>query len=119
MHIHAIKIAAILSVAVTPLAISAPVQAQTEAPAKPMANKDWWSADYGNYSRFSLQAALATGATFSVAAAVPVLAAYLASPSAVILAVVIMSTALLAILGALGAKASAAPLLPPVLHVMG
>ncbi len=66
-----------------------------------------------------LQAALASGATFSAAAAVPVLAAYLAPPSAVILAVVITSVVSLAILGALGAKAGAAPLAPAVLRVMG
>ena len=66
-----------------------------------------------------LQAALASGATFSVAAAVPVLAAYLAPPSAVILVVVLTSVVSLAILGALGAKAGAAPLVPAVLRVMG
>lgn len=66
-----------------------------------------------------LQAALASGATFSVAAAVPVLAAYLAPPPTVILAVVITSVVSLAILGALGAKAGAAPLVPAVLRVMG
>lgn len=66
-----------------------------------------------------LQAALASGATFSVAAAVPVLAAYLAPPAAVILAVVITSVVSLAILGALGAKAGAAPLVPAVPRVMG
>jgi len=66
-----------------------------------------------------LQAALASGATFSVAAAVPVLAAYLAPPAAVILAVAITSVVSLAILGALGAKAGAAPLVPAVLRVMG
>ena len=42
MQKHTIKLAAILSVALAPLAMSAPVQAQTEAPAKPMTNKDWW-----------------------------------------------------------------------------
>lgn len=66
-----------------------------------------------------LQAALASGATFSVAAAVPALAAYLAPPSAVILAVVITSVVSLAILGALGAKAGAAPMGPAVVRVLG
>ncbi|PXW77515.1 VIT1/CCC1 family predicted Fe2+/Mn2+ transporter [Blastomonas natatoria] len=66
-----------------------------------------------------LQAALASGATFSVAAAVPVLAAYLAPPSAEILVVVVTSVVSLAILGALGAKAGAAPLVPAVVRVMG
>ncbi len=66
-----------------------------------------------------LQAALASGATFSVAAAVPVLAAYLAPPAAIVMAVVVISVAALAILGALGAKAGAAPLVPAVLRVVG
>lgn len=66
-----------------------------------------------------LQAALASGATFSVAALVPVLAAYLAPPPAVILAVLITSVVSLAILGALGAKAGAAPMGPAVVRVLG
>lgn len=66
-----------------------------------------------------LQAALASGATFSVAAAVPVVAAYLAPASAIILAVLIVSVAALAILGALGARAGAAPVVPAVLRVVG
>ena len=66
-----------------------------------------------------LQAALASGVTFSVAAAVPLLAAWLAPASAVIMAVLIVSVVTLAILGALGAKAGAAPLVPAVLRVTG
>lgn len=66
-----------------------------------------------------LQAALASGATFSVAAAVPVVAAYLSPPANVVFAVVITSVISLAILGALGAKAGAAPLVPAVLRVVG
>lgn len=66
-----------------------------------------------------LQAALASGATFSVAAAVPVVAAYLSPPTNVVFAVVITSVISLAILGALGAKAGAAPLVPAVLRVVG
>lgn len=66
-----------------------------------------------------LQAALASGATFSVSATVPVVAAYLAPPSAIILAVLVVSVAALAILGALGARAGAAPLVPAVLRVVG
>lgn len=66
-----------------------------------------------------LQAALASGATFSVAAAVPVVAAYLAPSSAIVLAVLIVSVAALAILGALGARAGAAPVVPAVLRVVG
>ena len=66
-----------------------------------------------------LQAALASGVTFSVAAAVPLVAAWLAPASAVIMAVLIVSVVTLAILGALGAKAGAAPLVPAVLRVTG
>ena len=66
-----------------------------------------------------LQAALASGATFSVAAAVPVVAAYLAPTSAIVLSVLIVSVAALAILGALGARAGAAPVVPAVLRVVG
>lgn len=66
-----------------------------------------------------LQAALASGATFSVAAALPLLAAYLAPATAVIATVVMVSIVALAILGALGAKAGAAPLVPAVLRVVG
>ncbi|MGR3322932.1 MAG: VIT1/CCC1 transporter family protein [Pseudooceanicola sp.] len=66
-----------------------------------------------------LQAALASGATFSVAAAVPVLAAFLAPASAIIPTVLFVTVLALAILGALGAKAGAAPLAPAVLRVVG
>jgi len=66
-----------------------------------------------------LQAALASGATFSVAAAIPVAAAYLAPASVIILAVLIVSVAALAILGALGARAGAAPMVPAVSRVVG
>jgi len=66
-----------------------------------------------------LQAAVASGATFSVAAAVPVLAAYLAPASAIIPSVLIVTVLSLIVLGALGAKAGAAPLLPAILRVVG
>lgn len=66
-----------------------------------------------------LQAALASGATFSAAAAVPLVAAWLAPPSAIIPTVVGVSVLALAILGALGAKAGEAPLTPAVLRVVG
>lgn len=66
-----------------------------------------------------LQAALASGATFSVAAAIPVIAAFFAPPSAINLSVLIVSVLSLAILGALGAKAGAAPIVPAVLRVLG
>lgn len=66
-----------------------------------------------------LQAALASGATFSAAAAVPVVAAYLAPGAAIIPVVIVISVVALAILGALGARAGAAPLVPAVLRVVG
>jgi VIT1/CCC1 family predicted Fe2+/Mn2+ transporter len=66
-----------------------------------------------------LQAALASGATFSAAAAVPVIAAYLAPASAIIAVVLIVSVAALAMLGALGARAGAAPVVPAVMRVVG
>jgi len=66
-----------------------------------------------------LQAALASGATFSVAAAIPVLAAYLVPASAIIPTVLTVTVLALVILGAMGAKAGAAPLLPAVFRVVG
>ncbi len=66
-----------------------------------------------------LQAALASGATFSAAAAVPLIAAWLAPGGAIIASVVAVSVLSLAILGALGAKAGAAPLVPATLRVVG
>lgn len=66
-----------------------------------------------------LQAALASGVTFSAAAAVPVIAAYLAPAAAIIAVVVIVSLIALAILGALGARAGAAPFVPAMLRVVG
>lgn len=66
-----------------------------------------------------LQAALASGATFSAAAAVPVIAAYLAPATSIIPAVLVVSVVALAILGALGARAGAAPLVPAVVRVVG
>lgn len=66
-----------------------------------------------------LQAALASGVTFSVAAAVPLVAAWLAPAGTIVLAVVSVSIIALAILGALGAKAGAAPLVPAMLRVVG
>lgn len=66
-----------------------------------------------------LQAAIASGATFSAAAAVPLAAAWLAPTGAIMASVVGVSILSLAVLGALGAKAGAAPLLPGVLRVVG
>jgi VIT1/CCC1 family predicted Fe2+/Mn2+ transporter len=66
-----------------------------------------------------LQAALASGATFSIAATIPVIAAYISPASAIIPTVLIVTIVALAILGALGAKAGAAPLVPAVFRVVG
>lgn len=66
-----------------------------------------------------LQAALASGVTFSAAAALPVLAAWLAPASAIIPAVLLVAVAALAVLGALGAKTGGAPVLPATLRVLG
>lgn len=66
-----------------------------------------------------LQAAMASGATFSVAAALPVLAAYLAPTSAIIPAVLVVTVLALIALGAIGAKAGAAPMMPAILRVVG
>jgi len=65
-----------------------------------------------------LQAAFASGLTFSVAAAVPLVAA-LAAPAGMIIPVVLVVTILtLAALGALGAKAGAAPMLRATVRVV-
>ena len=66
-----------------------------------------------------LQAALASGVTFSAAAALPVLAAWFAPAAQIITVVVAVSIVALAILGALGARAGGAPLLPATLRVLG
>ncbi len=66
-----------------------------------------------------LQAALASGATFSAAAAVPLIAAWAAPAGAIMMTVVAVSVLALAVLGAAGAKAGAAPLLPATLRVVG
>ena len=58
-----------------------------------------------------LQAAFTSAVTFSVAAAIPLAAAWFAPDRAVIPVVLIVTVATLAILGALGAKAGAAPVL--------
>jgi VIT1/CCC1 family predicted Fe2+/Mn2+ transporter len=66
-----------------------------------------------------LQAAMASGVTFSAAAAVPLIAAWLAPAGAVMATVVVVCVMSLAVLGALGAKAGAAPLIPATLRVVG
>ena len=70
------------------------------------------------HSANPLQAALASGLTFSVAAALPLIAATVA-PTGQIIPVVVASTLLaLAGLGALGAQAGGAPKLPATLRVL-
>jgi len=65
-----------------------------------------------------LQAALASGLTFSSAAAIPLLASWL-SPVGVIIPVVLgVSVFALALLGALGARAGGAPVLPAMMRVV-
>lgn len=66
-----------------------------------------------------LQAALASGVTFSAAAALPLLAAWLAPAGTVVMAVLLVSVVTLAILGALGARAGGAPLVPATVRVVG
>ncbi|MPL74194.1 hypothetical protein SDC9_20004 [bioreactor metagenome] len=65
-----------------------------------------------------LQAALASGLTFSVAAAMPLIAAVLAPAGQVIPVVVGATLICLALLGALGARAGGAPMLPATLRVL-
>ena len=70
------------------------------------------------HSANPLQAALASGLTFTVAAALPVIAAVLAPAGATIPVVVATTLICLAGLGALGAQAGGAPKLRPTLRVL-
>lgn len=65
-----------------------------------------------------LQAALASGLTFSIAAALPVASTLLAPQGQIIPTVVVTTLIALAGLGALGARAGAAPMLPATLRVL-
>ena len=65
-----------------------------------------------------LQAAFASAVTFTVAAAIPLAAAALAPANMVIPAVVVTTMLSLAGLGAVGAKAGGAPLLPATARVL-
>jgi VIT1/CCC1 family predicted Fe2+/Mn2+ transporter len=65
-----------------------------------------------------LQAALTSGLTFSVAAAVPLLAAFVAPSGFIIPVVLVVTLIALAALGALGAKAGAAPVLRATIRVV-
>lgn len=66
-----------------------------------------------------LQAAFTSAVTFSIAAAIPVLAAWLAPASSIIPVTLFVTVLARAALGALGAKVGAAPLLRPTLRVVG
>ncbi|WP_028028884.1 VIT1/CCC1 transporter family protein [Gemmobacter nectariphilus] len=65
-----------------------------------------------------LQAALASGLTFTLAAAVPLIAAVLAPAGQVIPVVVVATLLCLGALGAIGAHAGGAPRLPATLRVL-
>lgn len=65
-----------------------------------------------------LQAALASGLTFSVAAALPVAASFLASAGAIIPTVLAVTMLALVLLGAIGARAGGAPMGRAVLRVV-
>ena len=70
------------------------------------------------HSANPLQAALASGLTFTVAAALPLVAAVLAPEGTIIPVVVVTTLICLAGLGALGAQAGGAPKLRPTARVL-
>ena len=65
-----------------------------------------------------LQAAFASLVTFAIAAAVPLVSAMLAPAGMVIPVVLIVTLISLAVLGAVGARAGGAPLLPATIRVL-
>ena len=65
-----------------------------------------------------IQAALTSAATFTVGAALPLVAAWLVPGAANILVVTIVSLLVLAALGAVGARTGGAPLLRGTLRVL-
>jgi len=65
-----------------------------------------------------LQAAFTSGVTFSVAAAISLLAAFAAPANSIIPVVLVVTVITLATLGALGAKAGAAPVLRATIRVV-
>jgi len=65
-----------------------------------------------------LQAAFASGMTFSAAAALPLLASVFAPAGTIVPVVLGISVMALALLGALGARAGGAPVVPAVLRVV-
>lgn len=66
-----------------------------------------------------LQAAIASGVTFTLGAAPPVIAAVLAPPELTIWAIAVVSIIELALLGAAGAKLGGAPILRATIRVVG
>jgi VIT1/CCC1 family predicted Fe2+/Mn2+ transporter len=66
-----------------------------------------------------LQAALASGATFSIAGCVPLVAAALSPASHIISAVLFVTILALASLGVFGAKTGGAPVVPSLARVVG
>ena len=71
------------------------------------------------HSANPLEAAVASGLTFSVAAAIPVLAAVVAPSDWIVPMVWLVTVGALAGLGALGAKFGGAPMWPAMVRVMG
>lgn len=65
-----------------------------------------------------LQAAFASAFTFSMAGALPLLAAFFAPSDAIIISVLITTIAALIMLGALGAKLGGAPIVPAAIRVL-
>lgn len=65
-----------------------------------------------------LQAACASAFTFSMAGALPLLAAFFAPSDAIIMTVLITTIAALIMLGALGAKLGGAPIVPAAIRVL-
>ena len=70
------------------------------------------------YAANPLQAAFTSGVTFSIAASIPLLAAFVAPADSVIPVVLVVTVFSLAGLGALGAKAGAAPILHATVRVV-
>jgi VIT1/CCC1 family predicted Fe2+/Mn2+ transporter len=66
-----------------------------------------------------IQAALTSGATFSVAGAIPLIGAVLAPTDYVINTVLVVTIFALGILGYLGAKAGGAPIIPSLVRIIG
>ena len=75
------------------------------------------SMNFGNPTKFAFACGLASALAFSVGAALPTLAAFLAPPSAVVAAVPAAALVFLSALGALGAWAGGAPIVRPAIRV--